>query len=219
VLLALAAAWRWTPLGQWLDVDAVVRIGERVEQSPAAPLAVLGAFVLAGALVFPVTLLIAVTVLVFGPWLGAAYALGGSLLSAAATYGLGRLLGRNVVRQLAGARLNRLSQRLGRRGLLAVVAVRVVPVAPFTVVNLVAGASHIGARDFLLGTLIGMAPGIVATVLLVDRAAAAIREPNAAAIAIVAGVLALAGGAAWAIRRWLRRRGDSVERDTGRGRT
>jgi len=218
-LLALAAAWRWTPLGQWLDVDTVVRIGERVEQSPAAPLAVLGAFVLAGALVVPVTLLIAVTVLVFGPWLGATYALGGSLLSAATTYGLGRLLGRNVVRHLAGARLNRLSQRLGQRGLLAVVAVRMVPVAPFTVVNLVAGASHIGTRDFLLGTLLGMAPGIIVTVLLVDRAAAAIREPNAAAIAIVAGVLVLAGGAAWAIRLWLRRRGDSVEDNTGSGRT
>jgi hypothetical protein len=30
--------------------------------------------------------------------------------------------------------------------------------APFTIVNLVAGASLIGMRDFMLGTLIGMRP-------------------------------------------------------------
>jgi uncharacterized membrane protein YdjX (TVP38/TMEM64 family) len=166
---------------------------------------VLGAFVVAGLLMVPVTLLIAVTVLVFGPWLGTSYALGGALLSAATTYGLGRLLGRSIVRRLAGPRLNRLSQRLGQRGLLAVVTVRVLPIAPFTVVNMVAGASHIGARDFLLGTLLGMAPGIIATVLFVDRAAVAIRTPSAATLAIVAAVFALLIAAAWAVRRWFRR--------------
>ena len=40
-----------------------------------------------------------------------------------------------------------------------VITLRIVPVAPFTVVNLVAGASHISFRDFALGTLLGMLAG------------------------------------------------------------
>ncbi len=202
VLLSLAAAWRWTPLGEWLAFDTLSRFAEGLKQSPAAPVAVLGAYVVGGVLVVPITALVAATVLVFGPWIGVVYALGGSLLSAATTYSLGRMLGRNAVRRLAGARLNRLSRRLGKRGLLAVVTVRMIPIAPFTVVNMVAGASHIGARDFLLGTLLGMAPGILAMVLFIDRVAAAIRDPSAATLATVAGVLILVVAAAWALRRW-----------------
>jgi phospholipase D1/2 len=44
---------------------------------------------------------------------------------------------------------------------LAVAAIRLVPIAPFTLVNLIAGASKIRFADYLLGTVIGMAPGLV----------------------------------------------------------
>jgi phospholipase D1/2 len=37
----------------------------------------------------------------------------------------------------------------------------VVPIAPFTFVNLVAGASQIRLQDYVLGTILGMAPGLV----------------------------------------------------------
>jgi phospholipase D1/2 len=210
-LLALAAAWRWTALGEWLDFGALAVLAERLQASSVAPLAVLGAYVLAGLLVVPVTALVAVTVLVFGPWTGLLYAAGGSLLSAATTYGLGRALGRNVMRRLAGARLNRLSRRLGRRGLIAVVAVRLVPVAPFTIVNMVAGATHIGLFDFLLGTLLGMAPGSIAIALFVDRVAAAVTDPGAGTFAILGGVMLLVAAAAVALRRWLGRNGTAGE--------
>jgi len=35
-----------------------------------------------------------------------------------------------------------------------------VPIAPFSIVNVVAGASKLRLRDFLLGTALGMLPGI-----------------------------------------------------------
>lgn len=212
LLLGLAAAWRWTPLGDWLQWETLVSAAEALRQSSAGTLGVLGIYVLAGFLVVPVTLLVALTVLVFGPWLGLALALSGSLLSAGATYVLGRALGRDTVRRLGGTGINRLSRRLGERGLLAMMAVRLIPVAPFTVVNLVAGASHIGARDFFLGTALGMAPGIVATVLFIDRVVAAMREPGAGAFAILAAVVALVIAGAMLLRRWLQR-SESASRD------
>ena len=42
-------------------------------------------------------------------------------------------------------------------------AVRLVPVAPFTIVNLLAGAGHVRFRDFMIGTAVGMTPGIILT--------------------------------------------------------
>jgi uncharacterized membrane protein YdjX (TVP38/TMEM64 family) len=59
------------------------------------------------------------------------------------------------------------------------------PIAPFSIVNVVAGASHIRWRDFLLGTLLGLLPGIAALTVFVDRALAAIREPSVRSFALL----------------------------------
>ena len=203
---ALAAAWRWTPLGEWLDMDALLAMGEMIRASPAAPLWVLTAYIVACLVALPITLLILLTVLTFGPLAGFAYGLSGSLLAAVLTYWLGWLLGRDAVRHLTGPRLNALSRRIARQGLLAVVAVRVIPVAPFTVVNLVAGASHIRFRDFVLGTLLGMTPGILAVTVFADRIGAVIREPSLATLALLAAAALLILFAALRLGRWLRRR-------------
>jgi uncharacterized membrane protein YdjX (TVP38/TMEM64 family) len=155
----------------------------------------------------PVTLLILVTAFTFPPVEAFLYALGGSLLSALSTFGLGRLLGRETVRRLAGARLNRLSRWLGRRGLVAVTAVRLFPVAPFTVVNMVAGASHIRFRDFSFGTLLGMAPGVLA-ITVFERSleqAVAVAEPATGNFLLLGAVLVAVVGLAWGVRRWLSR--------------
>lgn len=205
--VALAAAWRWTPLGAWLDLATLVEAASSLRHQPWAPAIVLLGYVVAGFLVVPVTVLIAATVFVFGPWLGSIYALAGASLGAAATYGMGRALGRDVVRRLAGPRINRLSRVLGARGVLAMVTLRMLPVAPFSIVNLVAGATHIRARDFFIGTLIGLSPGVAAIALFTDSFLAAIRNPGRltlAALAVVATTVVVAG---LLLRRWLRRRG------------
>jgi phospholipase D1/2 len=205
VFSGLAAAWRWTPLKQWAKTEILFAAAAMLQQMPGAPLLVLGAYVVASLVAIPITLIIVATVLVYGTYFGFIYAYCGSLLAAAASFWIGHMLGRDTIRLIAGSRLNALSQRLGRRGLLAVLAVRLVPVAPFTVVNLVAGASHIKTRDFLLGTALGMAPGIIAVTIFSDRLLALVREPSAEPMAILALVVgALVAGAA-AIRYWLAR--------------
>lgn len=203
LLAALALAWRLTPLGQWLNFDQLVGYAEQLDGQPLAPLAVVVAFVVGGLIVVPVTLLIAVTAIVFGPVQGALYSFLGATLSATVVYALGRKLGRDAVRRLAGHRLNELSRRLARRGLLAVTLVRIVPIAPFSMINIVAGASHIGWRDFLLGTMIGLSPGILVTSAFVDRAVAAMRHPGPVTFALLGGVVALIVGVTWFVRRKL----------------
>jgi uncharacterized membrane protein YdjX (TVP38/TMEM64 family) len=196
VLLALAAAWRFTPLNQWLQVSSLVQHLTPWLHSELTPLIVIAAFVLGGLLVIPVTTLIIVVVLVFGPLAGFLYALTGSLLSAFTGYGLGNLLGRHTVRRLAGSRINQVSRQLARRGLLTMLIVRIVPVAPFSIINLVAGASHIRFRDFLWGTIFGMTPGILGVTLLTDRIRASLSSPDwqtLVSLVLVAIVVFVAG--------------------------
>jgi phospholipase D1/2 len=207
-IVVLAAAWRWGPLAAWVDRDALAHAAAWIRSSAAAPLWILAAYIVASVTAMPITLLIVATALVFGPIAAFAYALCGSLAGATVGFGIGQALGRQTIRRVAGTRLNRLSRRLGQSGVLAVLAVRVIPVAPFTVVNFVAGASHIRLRDFLLGTMLGMAPGIAAVSIFSDRLLAALHDPSPAAIATLAIVAASIVAGAIGIRRWFARHRD-----------
>ena len=84
--------------------------------------------------------------------------------------------------------------------------VRMLPIAPFSVVNVVAGASHIRWSDFLLGTIIGLLPGITTLTFFVDRAIAAIRDPGAGTFALLAVAVAILVALVWVLRRKLRRK-------------
>jgi phosphatidylserine/phosphatidylglycerophosphate/cardiolipin synthase-like enzyme/uncharacterized membrane protein YdjX (TVP38/TMEM64 family) len=203
VLALLAVAWRWTPLGDWVNLASLVAFAHELEALPFTPVAVVGSYVIAGLMMVPVMLLIAVTGIVFGPVLGSAYAFAGTLLSAAVTYEIGRRLGRDTVRRLLGPRINGLSRRIARRGILAMVIVRTLPIAPFTVVNVVAGASHIRFRDYLIGTALGMLPGIAITVTFVHHLAETVRNPSMGTISVLVLVVALLIGFAMLLQRLL----------------
>lgn len=202
-LAVLAIAWRWTPLREWVNLASMVDLARQLEALPFTPIVVMVSYVIAGLVMLPVMLLIAVTGIVFGPVEGFFYAMAGTLLSGAATYGLGRRLGRDTVRHLVGPRINRLSKHIAKQGILAMVIIRMLPVAPYTVVNMIAGASHIRFRDYMIGTAIGMLPGIALTVTFVHNLAQAIRNPSPGTIVILAVVAVLLVGAALGLQKVL----------------
>lgn len=194
---------RGTEAGGWVWREALGEAAAWLRVHPLGFLAIMGGFLLGGLLIIPVTLLIALTVFLTGPVPGAVYALFGTVFSAALTFGIGRALGRNRIRRLASQRLNRFSRGLVARGVLAVVAVRLVPVAPFSVVNVMAGASAVPFGPFLVGTLIGMAPGVFAIALFVDRLEAALREPHALNFGLLIAVVVLVALGAVVIKHWV----------------
>lgn len=206
LLAALAVTWRFTSLGEHLNLAELARLIRRLDALPFAPVVVLTGYVLAAILSVPITLLIAATGLVFGAWPGIGYALSGTLLSAMATYGIGFALGRDAVRRLAGARANRLSERIGERGIVTVAVLRLLPIAPFTIVNLVAGASHIRLRDYLIGSVVGMTPGIVLTVTFAHQLLEAIRHPDVGSVSTMFAIGLALVGISVLLQRWLGRR-------------
>ena len=158
LVIALALLWHYVPLAKPAAVRATF---ESISGNPSTPFLVIGGFVAAGLVMFPVTVLIAAAAAAFGPWVGFGYAAAGALLSAIASYALGAAIGKRPLRNILGPRLNRVRQRVARRGVITVATIRLVPIAPFTVVNLVAGASGIPLLDYVLGTMLGMLPGLV----------------------------------------------------------
>jgi len=160
VLAALALVWRVTPLSELVSPDALGGVLAAIEDAPWTPLLVLSLYVVGGLVMLPVTGLILATGLAFDVVTALVYALLGSMSSAIAGYLAGRYFDMSFITRRSGARLHTVVDSVRRRGLLAVAAVRLVPVAPFTVVNVIAGAARIRPRDYLLGTLLGMAPGI-----------------------------------------------------------
>jgi uncharacterized membrane protein YdjX (TVP38/TMEM64 family) len=144
-------------------------------------------------------------VLVFGPLLGATYALAGSLLSAALLYEIGCRISTVELRRRLGPRVQRLSARLARHGVLAIAVVRIVPVAPYSLICIVAGAAHIGRLPYLVGTALGMLPGILMYALFIDRVLAVIEKPSPTSYALLVGAIALIVALALALTRRLAR--------------
>jgi len=140
---------------------------------------------------------------VFGPWEGFIYAMTGVLLAGTAGYAVGRLVHRDTVRRVAGPRLHRLTGVLQRRGIIGVTLVRLVPIAPYLVVNIVMGATRIRLHHFVLGTFFGMLPGGLAATVLSDQVAVALMNPSRVNLWLVAAAVCAIAGLAFAGSRLL----------------
>ncbi|UQR67437.1 VTT domain-containing protein [Bradyrhizobium sp. C-145] len=205
-LFGLTMAWSYTPLSDFTDAPHISALLSAYSQSIWGPLFAIAAFVVGGLVVFPVLVLIAATAAALGPWLGFITAMAGVLLSAFILFAIGRGLGRQRLQQLLGRRAARIQERVVGKGILAVVVIRMIPIAPFSVVNVVAGASTLPLRDFMVGTLLGMMPGILAMAVLGAQIADFARNASWSNILLLAlaflGWLGICAGAQF-VATWL----------------
>jgi len=207
VAIALMLVWTHTPLKEYVTRENAAALGEVFAEHWWAPLVAILAYTPASFIMFPRWIITMTAVLAFGPWKGFVYAMTGVLIAGIATFIPGRLVGRDTVRRVAGKRLRPVTKFMGQRGLIAVTLVRLVPIAPFPVVNLVMGAMRVKLWHFVLGTFIGMLPGMLATTVLSDQLAAALEDPTRVNFwMIAAAILALVALASLS-QRYMRRSG------------
>ena len=152
---------------------------------------------------FPRPLITLFAVVAFGPWFGFAVAMAGIAGSALATYAVGRALSPDTVRRIAGDRLHDASEIVRRRGIAAVFAVTVAPIAPFPVIGMAAGAVRINVMQYLFGTLGGMLPGTLATTVFARELEAALEDPSRINYWVVAAVILVLVLLVVFARRWL----------------
>ena len=183
---ALIAFWQYSPLGEWSDPEYLRVMLNGLRANPWAGPIVVGVFLLGTFVVFPVTALVAATGIALGPTRGLLWASVGSLVAAVVTYWIARMaVPEHMLDRWLGAWSGRMRRRFQRSGIVAVMVARNVPIAPFTLINVVAGASRIPLRDYLIGTCLGMGPTVAALTVLGDRLRGAWESPTPLNVALL----------------------------------
>ncbi len=203
VLIALAAAWRWTPLAEIVTVENILSWTRAVRGTWWAPIAMVGAYVLGSLMLFPRPVLTLVSVMSFGVALGLVYATGGVILSAAVTYWLGRMMKRDTVRRIAGEDFEKAGEVLRKNGVIAVFGANMLPTPPFAVQNIIAGAARIPLWKFLLGTFLSLIPGILAWTVFGDQLVNAMDQEGKVNYWMIGAAVIFLVGFTFVARKWL----------------
>lgn len=202
VCTVVAVVWSLLPTTTW-DLDAISAwMAPHRHVWYGLPVVVFAFVALAPV---PVMLLIAATGIAFGPLLGPIYAMAGCLASGSVGFGIGRWLGQHRVEQLGGERVARVTNTLRRNGTLAVFFLRKIPF-PFTLANIIVGASTVTYRDFVVGTLLGMTGLVVGLAGFGYQLTMALRSPSPATIVGAILIVSIPLTLAWLINRSLRPR-------------
>jgi len=158
---------------------------------------------------FPSELVNAAAGFAYGFWIAFPLVLAGWLLSALATYAIGRGAARPALARLAGEeRLEEGARLIERGGRTALLAARLIPIVPYSLVGYVAGAAHVPLWRFSWTTLVGSMPLCAAVVFLGHRLdSLSVTDPGVL-VAIGAFLALLIGGRVLSGR--LRRREQSA---------
>jgi phospholipase D1/2 len=173
----------------------------KVASHPLAPWIAVPAFVAGSLVVTPVTVMIALCGLLFDPWVAVLTATAGVLASTTVNHWIGSHFANAISAHIPRPVASRINKLADASDAWSLAGLRLIPIAPFTVINLVAGASGVNLRDFLVGSIIGMGPGIVLICLSVDRARAALQGEAVFDPWIVVAI-AVAGVAIIGLRAW-----------------
>lgn len=204
VLGSLAAAWRYTPLSEIATADNLTSWARDLSRNPWSPLVLVLSYTPASFVMFPRPLITLAAVIAFGAWAAFGLAMGGILIAASLCYMIGRRLSRNAVRRIAGERLHRVCQAVKRGGILTMISVRVVPIAPFIVTSMACGAFRVRYRDFAVGTLIGMLPGTLVATVFGDTLQRYLESPEDINGWLLLPVLGIFAVAMYALSRYLK---------------
>lgn len=114
----------------------------------------------ATAISFPAGVLLTLAMgLLFGRWVGTAAVVLAASVGATLAFLAARYLFADAARRRMGPRLQRLARGFERDAFNYILFVRLVPVFPFWLMNLVPAFTPVTARTFFVATAIGIAPG------------------------------------------------------------
>lgn len=148
---------RFTPLSQYLTVEKISALFNRLRETWWAPLALIAIYIVLCPLGVPASPMMLTGGMVFGFIPGFLLNLVGTWLGGVTTYFLGRILGRDFVMHLAGNRLKKVERAIARRGFWSLVTLRLLPI-PYPLVNYTAALTGIPPGLFMVTTLLGLIP-------------------------------------------------------------
>jgi len=115
---------------------------------------------------FPTSVMTPASVALFGPGIGWITTYIGETFSACLAFFVARFFGRKFVKSHENKFLKKYDKKLTENGLETVVFLRLVPLFPFDFVNYSSGLSGIKFRAYIIGTMVGIIPGLTAYIFL-----------------------------------------------------
>lgn len=179
----------------------------------AGPLVYVALYAVLTMLLFPMAVVTAVGGALFGAVLATTLTVVGATIGATAAFAIGRRLGRDEVERIAGRRIGRIDGWLERRGFVAVLYLRLVPLVPFGALNYAAGITAVTRRDYVLGTAVGIVPGAFAYAAL----GGTLDDPSSPAFLGAVGLVVALAVAGPVVERVRHHWGQARSRDPERG--
>jgi uncharacterized membrane protein YdjX (TVP38/TMEM64 family) len=142
--------------------DAISGDAESLRRELGGATGLITLFVLAAlhsVVFYPAEILDAAAGFVWGFWLGLLLVMAGWLLNAAIAWRIGRHAARPLLYRAFGAgRFLRYQRAIERGGLFLLLAMRLIPIVPFSLFTIVAGAAHVPLWRLLWTTAVGYLP-------------------------------------------------------------
>ncbi len=135
-----------------------------------APLIYIIMFTLIPLTLFPDAVLAIASGTIFGVFWGTVYTMIGALCGASLSFFIARFLGREWVMKLVRHKAEWFDEGVEKQGFLIILIMRLVPLIPFDIISYGAGLSKIKYSDFMIGSILGIIPGVVIYVNLGDKA-------------------------------------------------
>ena len=126
-----------------------------------APVIYILLFAIVPLTLFPDSILAIAGGILFGISKGYLYTTIGAMLGGTISFYISRFLGRDFIKNAFKGKIEKVEDSINEKGFILILLLRLIPLFPFDLISYVSGLTSIRYRDFFLGTIIGMIPGVL----------------------------------------------------------
>lgn len=192
LIVIVAAVIFFSPLRHWIDPKRAATWLKSIGNIWWAPAVFILFYCVFNVLLVPATILSLTAGAVWGWWKGGLWVLVASTIASAIPFFLARSTGSGWIEAQVRKRASGLYEKLQHEGFITLLLLRLVPIAPYNILNYAAGLAGIRTRHYLIATFIGTIPGIFIFTYLADSIAAGVISPRQAFVRILLAGLFLA---------------------------
>lgn len=202
LLVGLPALWRWTPLSDWVTIENGAAWFSMIRSSQWVGLWMVVFYAVGAVLFLPINLFIFLTALFFDNLSAYLFVALGVTVNAATGYMVGRFGVSIAARKVSSERFERISSKLAGADFLELFLFRLIPVTPFSTLNVLCGLLKIPTLRFFGATLASIAPGAT-LIILFERALMAFADDMTwqTGLLLTSAIAVLAGAALFVKRR------------------
>ena len=202
LVTAVLLVWHHTSIHETMNLARIREFLLNAKQSGVNFSTALLFFTLLSMCFFPIHILTLAIATVFDAGTAMLCILSGVFISAVFTYFLGHWIGRTLIKKYFPEVSHEIVRHAKDRKLIPILLIRLIPFAPFSVVNLTCGAAHYRFGYYIGGTMLAAIPGTIGLTFFQKSLLSVIFEPSLLNVSfLIFGLAILIFGALYLKRR------------------